>query len=453
MVRLTPTRILGAVVLVVVVVTFFWTSSLLYGARGYETVLERPPPARFRPSSSSSAAGKEIDVVLGEECSPFRSGALDDVTVVLKLGAGEVRSHLPPFLNRLGRCKMDLLIFSDRADEYNGWKIVDALANLRPEYRYQNPDFDVYDRIQAGNGSADAATMPDGWRLDKYKFLPMMELSAHVRPDTNWFVFIETNAYVNWDNMYRFLSRVNPLAPYYFGSPVWPKRSTVFAHGGSGIVLSRGAMDRVVARGRMFAENHNFPGTHLFGKQVSKMCCGDEVLAHVLKECGVGIRGYWPMFNGEKPDTLRFGHEQWCEAILTMHNLQTPDFDALSLWEDRRKRPAQPLTFAELYTIIEPSIADQKDDWTNMSDDITLKSPDPGAASFDTCFTACLNDRSCLQYEHFGDMCRLSHVIRLGHGQGPDGAKKWVSGWMKKRIQTFKANKICDGAHFVHSNP
>ncbi|KAF2877130.1 hypothetical protein BDV95DRAFT_601543 [Massariosphaeria phaeospora] len=444
MVRLTPTRLLCAAVFLCLFAVTSFVSSSLFGERGYDVLHERPSPARSRPSSP--------DVPFGEECSPFKAGVMEDTTVVLKMGSGEVAAQLPAYLNRLGRCKQDLLLFSDREAELNGFDIVDALANLRPEYRYNNPDFDIYDRIQQANTTEEKSN--EGWRLDRYKFLPMVELAAHLRPESRWFVFIELDTYVNWDNMYRFLLNFNPMTPYYFGSPVWPTGRTVFAHGGSGFVLSRGALNKLLARGRMFAENHKFPGTHLFGKDVSKECCGDEILAQVLKESGVPIKGYWPMFNGERPTTVHFGWEQWCEAILTLHHLGEDDFNALQRWEQARKHPSRPLIFEELFSFIETIIADQVDDWSNMSEDVTYNKGNPAAISFDTCFNACLKDTKCVQYEHFGDTCRLSRTIRLGHQQPADGDRKWTSGWMMERIKSFKARySPCQGAHFVHPNP
>ncbi|KAF2271427.1 uncharacterized protein EI97DRAFT_437854 [Westerdykella ornata] len=443
MVRLSPTRMLSAAALVASFFLFYRIASYFFSARGFDLVHETPPSTRSHPGT---------DVVLGEECSPFSSGVMEDVVVVIKMGASEVASALPAYINRLGRCRIDLLLFSDRDAEYHGFKIIDALRALRPEYKYKNPDFDVYDRIQASNGAS--AKTDEGWRLDKYKFLPMMEITAHIRPDARWFVFLELDTYVNWDNMYRFLSQFDPRSPHYFGSPVWPPKKTVFAHGGSGFVLSRGALDKVVARGRMFAENSQSPGTHLFGKDVSNMCCGDEVLAQVLKECGVPLRGYWPMFNGEKPATVRFDWEQWCEAVLTLHHVQDHEHDQLKMWEATRKRPSKPLTFEELFTYIEPHLRDRADDWSNMSEDMAFKAPHSASVSFDTCYAACLKDAKCMQFEHFGDTCRLSHAIRLGHPQKPEGNTKWVSGWVMDRIKDFQeVYSPCKATHFVHPNP
>ncbi|KAF9698869.1 hypothetical protein EKO04_003308 [Ascochyta lentis] len=441
MVRFTPLRLLcAAVILCILYVSSSLRELVPYVERGYDM--------HTRPSAERPG---QVKIDFGEECSPFSAGVMEDLTIVLKIGAGEAATKLPAYLNRLGRCKQDLLIFSDRKASFQGFDIVDALSHLRPEYRWANRDFDVYDSIQAANQTADKS--PDGWKLDKYKFLPMMEWSSYLRPDSQWYLFIETDTYVNYDNLYRFLSHFNPKSAHYFGSPVWPKKKAPFAHGGSGFVLSRGALNKLMARGRMFAENHHFPGTHFFGEKAAESCCGDELLAQVLKKSGVPLRGYWPMFNGDKPPTIRFGPEQWCDAIMTMHHLHEEDFTGLSQWEQARRHPERPLMFEELFTLVEPRLQGKAEDWTNVSDDVIHKKGMP-IKSFDNCERACLKDSKCMQYEHTGTECRLSHSIRLGEQRLPREDEKYTSGWMLGRIKDFKkANSPCQGAHFVHSNP
>lgn len=445
MVRLTPLRLLSAALLLCTLFLTTLLPRLWRGDRGYELLVDRPPPAGPGPVP-------KVVVPFGQECAPFTAGVMDDVTIVLKIGAGEVASKLPQYLNRLGRCKQDLLIFSDRKDSYNGFDIADALAHLRPEYRFNNPDFDVYDYIQSVNLTTDKS--PDGWRLDKYKFLPMMEWTSYLRPQSQWYVFLELDTYVNYDNLYRFLSNFNPRTAYYFGSPVWPKKKAIFAHGGSGFVLSRAALDKIMALGRMFGENKHFPGTHFFGVDVQKQCCGDEILAQVLKKSGVSLRGYWPMFNGEKPITMRFDNEQWCEAIMTMHHLNEEDFTSLSQWEKARSHPERPLMFEELFTMIEPHLRRESEDWSNLSEDVMYKPGKKASKSFEHCRKACINDSSCIQFQHTGTECRLGYSIRLGRHQPREGERQCRSGWMLDRIKAFKqARSPCQGARFVHSNP
>ncbi|EDU49855.1 conserved hypothetical protein [Pyrenophora tritici-repentis Pt-1C-BFP] len=450
MVRLTPLRLLCAAAVFCVFFLSSFVPRLLRGERGYDVFPERPPPAVSAPVPP---------VRFGDECSPFSAGVLEGVTFVLKIGHGEVATQLPNFLNRLGRCKQDLVIFSDRKDEVHGFEVADALAHLRPEYKFNNADFDIYDRIQALNAT-DQEKTPDGWRLDKYKFLPMMEWTSYMRPESEWYVFLELDTYINYDNLYRFLSTFSPKTAYYFGSPVWPAKKPTFAHGGSGFVLSRAALDKIMALGRMFGENKHFPGTHFFGVDVAKHCCGDEILAQVLKKSGVSLRGYWPMFNGEKPDTMRFDREQWCEAIITMHHLSESDFTSLSTWERARRHPERALMFEELFDMIEPQLQARKDDWSNMSDGGPVykkkkkqkkQSPTHSVAN---CEKACEKDTKCVQFEYSGTECALGYAIRLGHAQGPQDGRQWTSGWIMDRIKAFKqARSPCQGARFVHSNP
>jgi len=61
------------------------------------------------------------------------------------------------------------------------------------------------------------------------------------------------------------------------------------------------------------------------------------VLAKVLKKYGVTLKGYWPMINGEKVTTVRFGQkEQWCESVITLHHLGEKDLDDMWHWEMKR---------------------------------------------------------------------------------------------------------------------
>ncbi|ORY09238.1 hypothetical protein BCR34DRAFT_376245 [Clohesyomyces aquaticus] len=437
--RCSPARLVLAIVLAALLLREYLSANSIFTSRRRYSLLNDSP-----------------DVQLGGPCSPFAGGAISNLTIVVKLGAAEVSSRLATYLDPLARCSPDILLFSDRFEQYQSYTIIDALANLPDECKTQNPDFAVYDDIQRANRTLRKTT--DGWKLDKYKFLPMMEMVAHMRPHSPWFVFVEPDTYVNWDNMYRFLRKFDPDQPHYMGSPVWPVKKPTFAHGGTGYVLSHGAMDKLVEHGKQFRNIPQTPGTHQFGMDLTRECCGDDVLAQVLKASGVHLRGYWPMFNGEKPTTVRFGREHWCEAVISLHHLTKDDFADLENWEAKRPHPSTPLTFAELFSYIEPTIRSRREDWSNLSEDVTISTPYSAGESFDNCFEACLRNRKCVQYEHFRDTCRLSYTTRMGHAQTPKGfgtgKTRWTSGWVTDRIEAFKAaHSPCIGAHLVHPNP
>lgn len=136
-----------------------------------------------------------------------------------------------------------------------------------------------------------------------------------------------------------------------------------------------------------------------------------------------------------------------------MHHLQEEDYTGLFQWEQARKHPERALMFEELFTLIEPALQHKADDWSNMSDDV-FYTKGPSTKSVESCERACEKDMKCLQYEHTGVECRLSHSIRLGEQRLPRDDEKHVSGWMLDRIKDFKkAHSPCQGAHMVHSNP
>ena len=182
---------------------------------------------------------------------------------------------------------------------------------------------------------------------------------------------------------------------------------------------------------------------------------GELLLAQVLKKSGVPMRGYWPMFNHANPATLRFGPDQWCDAVLTLHPLAPLDFSALARCDAARTHPERPLMFEHLFALVEPRLQPRADDWTNLSDDVIYKPGTAQAKSFDACQKACQKDTSCLQYELAGGACALSHSVRLGAPRlAADDEHPSTAGWLLDRIDQFKgANSPCLGARFVHPSP
>lgn len=45
-----------------------------------------------------------------------------------------------------------------------------------------------------------------------------------------WFVFVETDTFVEWDNLFLLLEHLDPTKKIYIGSPVWLS-GLQFAHG------------------------------------------------------------------------------------------------------------------------------------------------------------------------------------------------------------------------------
>ena len=131
-------------------------------------------------------------------CSNF-TGA-DEVVYVIKTGATEVYEKLPVHFNTTLKCPPNSLIFSDFAETLDGHEMQDALANITSSIQQENPDFDLWRRLhQNGRAALDESELSthdtadpnggggnpenNGWRLDKFKNLPMVQKTFTRYPD------------------------------------------------------------------------------------------------------------------------------------------------------------------------------------------------------------------------------------------------------------------------------
>ncbi len=151
-----------------------------------------------------------------------------------------------------------------------------------------------------------------------------------------WFVFIDTDTYVEWDNLLGLLEHLDAAEQLYIGSPVWLP-TLQFAHGGSAYILSYSALKALNEPSSSGQKEE--PLYSQFGLNVTALCCGDEALAMVLKSKGVSLKGYWPMFNGEALPTISFGRGIWCEPVISLHHVSGEEIQNLWQWiEDWKGR-------------------------------------------------------------------------------------------------------------------
>lgn len=217
---------------------------------------------------------------------PDTSGIL----LVMKTGATEAYDRLPVQIMTVLKCLPDFLLFSDLDQRIGGYHVRDSLDSVLTEAKEGNPDFDLYrlqqqcavdqDNCAKVLEAADSA----GWNLDKYKNIHMAEKAYRLRPDYDWYMFVDADTYVSWPNMVYALKRMDPAKERYFGVPT-VIGDRLFAHGGSGYVVSRGAM-------REFAGKN--PGiANRYDVEIRTNCCGDFVFAQALRETiGIQVEGF-----------------------------------------------------------------------------------------------------------------------------------------------------------------
>lgn len=270
-------------------------------------------------------------------CDSFPSYLLSRVQVVLKIGSTEPPSRVDTHMKTVTRCITNLIVFSDHEWEINGRHVYDILATIPESFWGDTSDFQAYSTLQ--RGEFEHVGGAQGWTLDKYKFLPMVERAYEMNPSAQWFVFIESDTYFVWDNLFRLLDQFDPSLPLYFGSPSPGRSRSFFAYGGAGFVLSTAAVQKLVARMSEGSGVYSEPPlTQRYEGVIKEDCCGDSVLGWALYQSGVKLSGMWPMFNPHPLHGIPFNEPQWCQPVISMHKLSLEDMNELARWENQRGR-------------------------------------------------------------------------------------------------------------------
>jgi hypothetical protein len=272
----------------------------------------------------------------------------EDVLVVLKTGATEFEDKLPIHLNTTLRCYPNYLIFSDYAETYEGIQILDALEFVSDELKESHLDFGLYRRLRKAGGrsaikpserSGPLSRPPGpegkkdnpGWKLDKWKFLPMVNRTLHEYPDMKWYVFIETDTYILWQTLLNYLKVLDWTKPYYVGGQIWIG-DILFAHGGAGFVVSRPVLKQVVS---MFVADQirweDFTDSHW---------AGDCVLGKAFKDAQAPITPAWPIWQGDDIGYMNYArddnaHRLWCRPSVSYHHLSPAAIEDMWLFEQK----------------------------------------------------------------------------------------------------------------------
>ena len=254
-----------------------------------------------------------------------------DILLVMKTGATEAYDKLPiHFLTTL-RCANDSILFSDMEMDMAEHHLIDSLDEVKEDVKENNNDFDLYRTLQTYHKLREDPRPlkdgPNGWNLDKYKFLHILLKTYRYRPNAPWYVFIEADTALIWDNLRSYLDRFDSQKATYFGSPTY--LDIEFAHGGTGYIISQKAMQMAVG---------NHPDIAIkYDKTVHDICCGDAMIGRVLLDEDIKLTKAWPLMNGEKPITLPFSPKTWCQPVITMHHLTAQEVSQVWTFQQDRK--------------------------------------------------------------------------------------------------------------------
>lgn len=283
------------------------------------------------------------------QCPPLPG--IEDILVVLKTGVTEALDKLPVHFQTTLRCVPNYVIFSDFEETIGGVQVHDVLRSVDSSVKETILDFDIYNRLREfgrdGLRSVDLRDEPNsatgkpnnpGWKLDKWKFLPMINESLRYQPDAKWFMFMEADTYVIWPNLLGWLAHLDPTEPHYIGAET-QIGEVIFAHGGSGFIISNPAMQRV--------SDHYADQTQDIHRYTDFHWAGDCVLGQVLHNVGVPLQYAWPMLQNAKlgevdPFTNNFYRKPWCFPTVTYHHMTPTDIQLMWRFEQHRYQQVSP---------------------------------------------------------------------------------------------------------------
>lgn len=385
---------------------------------------------------------------------------LEDVAMILKTGSTEIYEKLPIHYITTFSCIKDRLIYSDVQQYFSGESIRDAIALISEQSRALNNDLEEHERLQYHvgiGGDASELRSDKSWRIDKWKFLPMISDSYKTFGDSKkWYFFIEADTYVSLHNLLPWLSMLDHSQPIYAGAQVMIGH-TEFGHGGSGFLLSSSAA-------RALSEIYNKDKLYWEGL-VAQDCCGDKIMADVLVAADPPIRilRSFPLIQGETVASLDWTATHWCRPAVTWHHVNPAGIDKMWQFEQRWRAEHgahKPILFKDYYAaFVNPRIVAATNGknvtlqaWDNLSNDWTFSSESTYSSTAQSCEQFCKETQSCMQWAWRPGSCRAGSKVRFGWAlknrpelgsagnriEEFEGWEEAISGWLVGRIEEFK---------------
>lgn len=278
----------------------------------------------------------------GWQTSLYRSSRCDaypknsDIAIVVKTGGTETFQKIPTLLLTFLKCAGDdVLIFSDMEMDIGEQHIYDSLDKVINQTKFRR-GFDLYRtqkqyKLEGGMVST-LDRGRDAWKMDRFKNIHTAQKAHHLRPGKLWYFFIDADTYIFWPSFFAWLKRLNPNEKLYLGSVV-KEGIPLFAHGGSGYLLSKAAMAELVGGDAEELAVH-------YERSAIRHCCGDQELAKTLFQKGINVSNVWPMINGEQANSMPLGPSQWCQPLITMHHMSPEEINDMWQYEGQREHPS-----------------------------------------------------------------------------------------------------------------
>ncbi|KAJ3272991.1 hypothetical protein HDV01_004897 [Terramyces sp. JEL0728] len=236
----------------------------------------------------------------------------------------------------------------------------------------------------------------EGWKSDAHKNLPGFRQLYQHYPNADWYIMIDDDTYVFMENLHFRLAHFKPEKPYYFGSAnVFTGCDSVkklgsgpfFAHGGSGIVLSKAAIKKLIP-----IIDSCLPKYH-------GCWAGDIRLALCLRDADI-LLGDPLQFHRDPPHD-KFNYTKPCVRPNTFHHLLLPQIQKLYEIElaSRKKNKNGLVTMDKVFQAF--ITEDLKQDADRKGKSYAKKE----MADIEDCKRFCKEDIHCVSFTLDGGFC------------------------------------------------
>lgn len=283
----------------------------------------------FPPLKNKKSNSVDIDY-----CENFPTSQLENIQVVLKTGAGDLSKN-KAHLTTVTSCISNLIIVSDHEEKIGDHHVIDILAELPASYAVNNTDFQAYAEHKKAHSEGDTVNyQTQGWKLDRFKYMPMIEKAYELNPKAKWYVFLENDVYYFWDTLFRLLDQLDSTGLHYMGAPAPGSNERPYTYAGPGFVLSQGLVKKLLPP----KPSGGFEKlSHRYEDWVKEDARGDAILAYaILNSTNTKFESLYPTFSGDELKSVKVDKERWCVPLLSLHRITPEQMESLWKWERTR---------------------------------------------------------------------------------------------------------------------
>lgn len=291
-----------------------------------------------------------------------------------------------------------------------------------------------------------------GWELDAHKNIPGFVKMKDQFLDSKWYIMIDDDTYLFKNNLIQHLKTLDPMAPYYLGMGLSflgcdnvenLGDGPLFAHGGSGIVLSKMALEKLAS----VADSCTVQYKGCWGGDIKTALC--------LRDAGIlyNAEASKGSFDGDSIHKYHF--KDPCATPFSFHHLKTFEIRLLHDLESDiafKFGPEATVNMGQLFKWFS-----EKDPFSTFRDyhtrtltdnsgkliefkyrkGLDLKGQDYNhfESTLDECMLACYQDEKCLSWSYIENenTCWLKDRIPT-HEKSVES----YSGWFEEKFQCNK---------------